>query len=245
MGDAYRLIRDDEADVLISGGSEAALTHIGLSAFAAMRALSERNDDPTRASRPFDRDRDGFVLSEGAGMLVFEELEHAKARGARIYGEIFGYGCSCDGGDIVAPDKDGVGAAFAMARAIKDARIDAGEIDYINAHGTSTPLGDQAETTAVKTVFKEHARKVSISSTKSELGHLLGASGGVEMILCLLAIRDGVIPPTINLDTPDPLCDLDYTPNQARQRAISVAMSNSFGFGGHNGSLVVGKMRNG
>jgi 3-oxoacyl-[acyl-carrier-protein] synthase II len=245
MGDAYRLIRDDEADVLISGGSEAALTHIGLSAFAAMRALSERNDDPTRASRPFDRDRDGFVLSEGAGMLVFEEMEHAKARGAKIYGEIYGYGCSCDGGDIVAPDKDGIGAAFAMARAIKDARIDAGEIDYINAHGTSTPLGDQAETTAVKSVFKEHARKVSISSTKSQLGHLLGASGGVEMVLCLLAIRDGVVPPTINLDNPDPLCDLDYTPNQARQRPISVAMSNSFGFGGHNGSLVAGKVRNG
>jgi 3-oxoacyl-[acyl-carrier-protein] synthase II len=245
MGDAYRLIRDSEADVLISGGSEAALTHIGLSAFASMKALSERNDDPTHASRPFDRDRDGFVLSEGAGLLVFEELEHAKARGARIYGEIYGYGCSCDGGDIVAPDKDGIGAAHAMAQAIKDARIDAGEIDYINAHGTSTPLGDQAETTAVKSVFKEHARKVSISSTKSQLGHLLGASGGVEMVLCLLAIRDGVIPPTINLDTPDPLCDLDYTPNQARPRAISVAMSNSFGFGGHNGSLIVGKPRNG
>jgi 3-oxoacyl-[acyl-carrier-protein] synthase II len=244
MGDAYRLIRDNEVDILISGGSEAALTHIGLSAFAAMRALSERNDDPTRASRPFDRDRDGFVLSEGAGMLVFEELEHAKARGARIYGEIYGYGCSCDGGDIVAPDKDGIGAAFAMARAIQDAGIDAGDIDYINAHGTSTPLGDQAETTAVKAVFKEHARKVSISSTKSQLGHLLGASGGVEMVLCLLAIRDGVIPPTINLDTPDPMCDLDYTPNQARQRAISVVMSNSFGFGGHNGSLIAGKVRN-
>ncbi|MFZ1933295.1 MAG: beta-ketoacyl-ACP synthase II [Thermoguttaceae bacterium] len=245
MGDAYRLIRDNEVDMLISGGSEAALTHIGLSAFAAMRALSERNDDPARASRPFDRDRDGFVLSEGAGMLVFEEFEHAKARGARIYGEIFGYGCSCDGGDIVAPDKDGIGAAFAMARAIKDAGIDAGDIDYINAHGTSTPLGDQAETTAVKTVFKEHAHKVSISSTKSQLGHLLGASGGVEMVLCMLAIRDGVIPPTINLDTPDPMCDLDYTPNQARQRAISVVMSNSFGFGGHNGSLIAGKVRNG
>ncbi len=245
MGDSYRLIRDSEADVLITGGSEAALTHIGLSAFAAMRALSERNDDPARASRPFDRDRDGFVLSEGAGMLVFEELEHAKARGARIYGEIYGYGCSCDGGDIVAPDKDGVGAAFAMARAINDAGIDPREIDYINAHGTSTPLGDLAETIAVKSVFKDHARKVSISSTKSQLGHLLGASGGVEMVLCLLALRDGVIPPTINLDNPDPLCDLDYTPNQARQRAISVAMSNSFGFGGHNGSLIVGKMRNG
>jgi 3-oxoacyl-[acyl-carrier-protein] synthase II len=244
IGDAYKLIRDDEVDVMISGGSEAALTHIGLSAFAAMRALSERNDDPTRASRPFDRDRDGFVLSEGAGLLVLEELEHAQARGAHVYGEIYGYGCSCDGGHITAPDKDGVGAAYAMAQAIKDARINPEEIDYINAHGTSTPLGDLAETTAVKSVFKDHAYKLSISSTKSQLGHLLGASGGVELILSLLAIRHGVIPPTINLDTPDPDCDLDYTPNQARSRSISTAMSNSFGFGGHNGSLVVGKLRN-
>ena len=245
IGDAFRLIRGDEADVIITGGSEAALTHIGLSAFAAMRALSQRNDDPARASRPFDRDRDGFVLSEGAGLLVLEELEHAKARGARIYGEVYGYGYSCDGGHITAPDKNGVGAAYAMSQAIKDAAINPSEVDYINAHGTSTPLGDHAETIAVKSVFKDHARKVSISSTKSQLGHLLGASGGVELILSLLAIRDGLIPPTINLDTPDPECDLDYTPNQARQRAISVAMSNSFGFGGHNGSLVVGKLRNG
>lgn len=244
MGDAYKLIRDDEVDVIITGGSEAALTHIGLSAFAAMRALSERNDDPTHASRPFDRDRDGFVLSEGAGLLVFEELEHAKARGARIYGEVYGYGCSCDGGDIVAPDKDGIGAARAMSLALKDARVNPTDIDYINAHGTSTPLGDEAETKAVKNVFKDHAYKLSVSSTKSQLGHLLGASGGVELIFCLLAMRDGVIPPTINLENPDPACDLDYTPNQARQRAISVAMSNSFGFGGHNGSLVVGKLRN-
>jgi 3-oxoacyl-[acyl-carrier-protein] synthase II len=245
IGDAFKLIRGDEADVMISGGSEAALTHIGLSAFAAMRALSERNDEPTKASRPFDRDRDGFVLSEGAGLLVLEELEHAKARDAHIYGEVYGYGCSCDGGHITAPDKDGVGAAYAMSQAIKDAGVAPSDVEYINAHGTSTSLGDQAETTAVKAVFKESAYNVSISSTKSQLGHLLGASGGVELVLCLLAIRDGVIPPTINLDTPDPACDLDYTPNQARQRAISVAMSNSFGFGGHNGSLVVGKLRNG
>jgi 3-oxoacyl-[acyl-carrier-protein] synthase II len=243
MGDAYKLIRDGEVEVMITGGSEAALTHIGLGAFTSMRALSERNNDPTRASRPFDRDRDGFVLSEGAGIVVFEELEHAKARGARIYGEIYGYGCSCDGGDIVAPDKDGVGAAHAMSLALKDARVNASDIDYINAHGTSTPLGDQAETTAVKSVFKDAAYKVSISSTKSQLGHLLGASGGVELIFCLLAMRDSVIPPTINLDNPDPGCDLDYTPNQPRQRAISITMSNSFGFGGHNGSLVVGKLR--
>jgi 3-oxoacyl-[acyl-carrier-protein] synthase II len=245
MGDAYRLIRDNEADILISGGSEAALTHIGLSAFASMRALSERNDDPTKASRPFDRDRDGFVLSEGAGLLLLEELEHARARGAQIYGEIYGYGCSCDGDDIVAPNKDGIGAAHAMSMAIKDARVNPSDIQYINAHGTSTPLGDQAETTAVKNVFGEAAKTVSISSTKSQLGHLLGASGGVELIFCLLAIRDSLIPPTINLDNADPLCDLDYTPNQARQRTVNVAMSNSFGFGGHNGSLVVGKLRDG
>jgi 3-oxoacyl-[acyl-carrier-protein] synthase II len=244
IGDAYKLIRDGEVDVMISGGSEAALTHIGLSAFAAMRALSERNDDPTHASRPFDRDRDGFVLSEGAGILVMEEYEHAKRRGAKIYGEVYGYGCSCDGGHITAPDKDGIGAAHAMAQAIKDAKVNASDIGYINAHGTSTSLGDQAETTAVKSVFKEHAKDVSISSTKSQLGHLLGASGGVELIFCLQAIRDGVIPPTINYENPDPLCDLDYTPNQARQRNISLAMSNSFGFGGHNGSLIVGKLRN-
>jgi 3-oxoacyl-[acyl-carrier-protein] synthase II len=243
IGDAYKLVRDDEADVVISGGSEAALTHIGLSAFAAMRALSERNDEPTRASRPFDRDRDGFVLSEGAGMMVLEEYERAKRRGAKIYGEVYGYGCSCDGGDIVAPDKDGIGAAHAMAQALKDAKVNPSDVQYINAHGTSTSLGDQAETTAVKSVFREHAKKVAISSTKSQLGHLLGASGGVELILCLLAIRDGVIPPTINYENPDPLCDLDYTPNQARQCKITLAMSNSFGFGGHNGSLIVGQLR--
>ncbi len=245
IGDAYKLIRDDETDAIITGGSEAALTHIGLSAFAAMRALSERNDEPTRASRPFDRDRDGFVLSEGAGLLVIEELEHAKARGARIFGEIYGYGVSADAGHITAPDKDGVGAAYAMTRALKDARLNPSDIDYINAHGTSTVLGDAAETLAIKSVFQDHAKTVSISSTKSQLGHLLGASGGVELILSLLAIRDGLIPPTINYETPDPDCDLDYTPNQARPRAITVAMSNSFGFGGHNGSLIVGKLRNG
>jgi 3-oxoacyl-[acyl-carrier-protein] synthase II len=245
MGDAYKLIRDGEIDVAISGGSEAALTPIGLSAFAAMRALSERNDDPKKASRPFDRDRDGFILSEGAGVLVLEEFEHAKARGARIYAEIYGYGVSCDGGHITAPDKDGVAAAYAMTQALKDAGVNPSDIGYINAHGTSTSLGDVAETTAVKTVFKEHARSLSISSTKSQLGHLLGASGGVEMVFCTLALRDGIIPPTINLENPDPLCDLDYTPNTARRRDISIAMSNSFGFGGHNGSLVVGKLRNG
>jgi 3-oxoacyl-[acyl-carrier-protein] synthase II len=245
IGDAMRTIRDGDADVMITGGSEAALTHMGLAGFAAMRALSERNNDPAGASRPFDRDRDGFVLSEGAGVLVLEELEHAKARGARIYAEMLGYGMSADGGHITQPDKEGVGAAHAMALAVTNAQVDPTEVEYINAHGTSTPLGDQAESTAIKSVFKDHAYKLSVSSTKSQLGHLLGASGGVELIFSILAVRDGVIPPTINYQTPDPACDLDYTPNQARQRKISVAMSNSFGFGGHNGSLVVGALRNG
>ncbi|MCC6125072.1 MAG: beta-ketoacyl-ACP synthase II [Pirellulales bacterium] len=245
MGDVFKMIQRGEADVALTGGSEAALTPIGLSAFASMRALSERNDDPQAASRPFDRGRDGFVLAEGAGMLVFEEYEHAKARGARIYAELYGYGVTCDGGHITAPDKDGTYAGRAMQMALSDAGVDPAEVGYINAHGTSTPLGDIAETTAVKTVFKEHAKTVSISSTKSQLGHLLGASGGVELIFCILALRDGVIPPTINLVDPDPACDLDYTPNVARERKISAAMTNSFGFGGHNGSLIVGKPRNG
>ena len=230
---------------MISGGSEAAVTRMGLAGFAAMRALSERNDDPQHASRPFDRDRDGFVLSEGAGVLVLEELEHAKARGANIYAEMIGYGMSADGGHITAPDKDGIGAAYAMKLAVRDAGIDPAEVGYINAHGTSTPLGDAAETSAIKSVFGEHAYKVSVSSTKSQLGHLLGASGGVELIFSILAIRDSLIPPTINYVTPDPTCDLDYTPNQARQRRVRVAMSNSFGFGGHNGSLIVSALRNG
>ncbi len=243
IGDAMRAIQYDDADVMITGGTEAAITPMGLSGFAAMRALSERNDDPAAASRPFDADRDGFVLGEGAGILVLEELQHAKARNAHIYAELLGYGASADGGHITQPDKSGVGATHAMALALHNARLDPSEIDYINAHGTSTPLGDQAETTAVKTVFGQHARKVSISSTKSHLGHLLGASGGVELVFCVLALRDGVIPPTINYHTPDPLCDLDYTPNQAQERKINVAMSNSFGFGGHNGSIIIGRLR--
>jgi len=245
IGKAFRAIQCGEADVMITGGSEAALTRLGLAGFAAMRALSERNDDPAHASRPFDRDRDGFVLSEGAGILIIEELEHAKARGAKIYAELIGYGMSADGGHITQPDKDGIGAAHAMRLAVQDAGIDPAEVDYINAHGTSTPLGDSAETAAIKSVFGCHAQKLSVSSTKSQLGHLLGASGGIELIFSILAIRDGVIPPTINYTTPDPACDLDYTPNQARQRPVTVAMSNSFGFGGHNGSLIVSRLRNG
>lgn len=245
IGDAFRAIQYDGADIVVTGGSEAAVTPMGISGFAAMRALSERNDDPSGASRPFDADRDGFVLSEGAGLLILEELEHAKARGARIYAEVLGYGVSADGSHITQPDKDGAGAAHAMGMALRDARLNPEDVGYVNAHGTSTSLGDQAETTAIKSVFQDWARKLSISSTKSQLGHLLGASGGVELIVAILALRDGVIPPTINYHTPDPACDLDYTPNQARQRKISVAMSNSFGFGGHNGSLLVGHLRNG
>jgi len=245
IGDAFRAIQYDDADVMVTGGSEAAATPMGVSGFAAMRALSRRNDDPTAASRPFDADRDGFVLSEGAGVLVLEELERAKARGANIYAEVLGYGVTADGGHITRPDRNGTGAAWAMSLALKNAEIDPTDVDYINAHGTSTPLGDAAETTAVKTVFGQHAYELSVSSTKSQLGHLLGASGGVELILSTLALRDGVIPPTINYETPDPDCDLDYTPNQARQRKISIAMSNSFGFGGHNGSVIVGNLRNG
>ncbi len=245
IGNSLRLIQSGEIDVLITGGTEATITPIGLSAFGAMRALSERNDDPPAASRPFDMDRDGFVLGEGAGILIFEELEHAKARRARIYAEMLGYGCSSDGSHITQPDKDGVGAAYAMSQALQNAGLDPTDVDYINAHGTSTILGDQTETLAIKDVLKEHARTVSISSTKSQLGHLLGASGGVETILCVKAIEQGVVPPTINYETPDPTCDLDYTPNESRERTIRTAMSNSFGFGGHNGSLILGQLRNG
>jgi 3-oxoacyl-[acyl-carrier-protein] synthase II len=218
---------------------------MGISGFANMRALSERNEEPTRASRPFDRERDGFVLSEGAGMLVFEELEHAKKRGARIYAEVLGYGASADAGHITQPDESGLGASRAMKRALQDAEVDPTYVTYINAHGTSTPLGDQAETAAIKSVFKEHARELSISSNKSQLGHSLGASGGIELVLSVLTLRDNTVPPTINLENPDPNCDLDYTPNTARERAINAALSNSFGFGGHNASVLIGRVRNG
>jgi 3-oxoacyl-[acyl-carrier-protein] synthase II len=245
IGDAMKAIQYDDADLMVTGGSEAAMTPMGISGFASLRALSERNDAPTKASRPFDADRDGFVLSEGAGVLVIEELEHARRRGARIYAELLGYGASADGGHITQPDEHGTGAARAMQRALTDARLNVQDIGYINAHGTSTPLGDRAETAAVKTVFGPSAYEVSISSTKSQLGHLIGASGAVELLLTILAIRDSLVPPTINYETPDPLCDLDYTPNVPRQRVLAAAMSNSFGFGGHNASLVVGKLRNG
>ena len=245
IGDALKTIQYDDADVMITGGTEAAMTRMGLSAFTNIKALSSRNDDPPRASRPFDSDRDGFVFSEGAGLLIFEELEHAKARGAHIYGEVLGYGASGDAGHITQPDESGAGAAHAMRAALRDARVDASDVDYINAHGTSTPLGDKAETLAIKDVFGESAKTVSISSTKSQLGHSLGASGGIELILMLKAMQNRVVPPTINLNTPDPDCDLDYTPNQPRERVLNKTMSNSFGFGGHNACVVVSAHANG
>jgi 3-oxoacyl-[acyl-carrier-protein] synthase II len=241
IGDAARYIQFDMADVMIAGGSEAALCELGMASFIAARALSTRNDDPTRASRPFDRDRDGFVMGEGAGVVILEEYEHAKRRGARIYSELVGYGMSGDGYHITAPPEDGRGAARAMQLAMKDAGIAPEQIDYINAHGTSTPLGDLAETRAIKSVFGHNAKKVAISSTKSQLGHSLGASGGIEAIVTSLAIHHNLIPPTINLDNPDAVCDLDYTPHKARDRKVTYAMSNSFGFGGHNATLLFRK----
>ena len=241
MGDALRSIRLNETDLVITGGSEAALTRMGLAAFQNMKALSMRNDDPQKASRPFDVDRDGFVLGEGSGVLVFEELEHAKARGARIYAEVLGYGTTSDAGHITAPDPEGTGAAAAMSAALADAEVTPDQIDYINAHGTSTPLGDKAETKAIKRVFGDAAYKASVSSTKSALGHSLGASGAIEAVIVCKTIENSLIAPTINLDNPDPECDLDYTPNEAKSREVNIAMSNSFGFGGHNACIVVGK----
>lgn len=240
MGDSLRMIQHRYADVVITGGAEAALTPLGLGAFASMKALSTRNDDPAKASRPFDRDRDGFVLGEGAGLLVFEEMEHARKRGARIYGEVLGFGMSSDASHITQPCENGSGAIAAMELALADATSDPDTIDYINAHGTSTPMGDLAETKAIKQVFGDHAYKLAVSSTKSCLGHLLGASGGVELIATIQAMRHNLAPPTINLENPDPACDLDYVPNKARDMRIRRAMSNSFGFGGHNATLVVG-----
>jgi len=245
IGDALQSIQHGACDVVITGGTESAITQMGLAGFQNMKALSTRNDDPPRASRPFDSERDGFVLSEGAGLLVLEEYEHAKARGAKIYCELLGFGASADAGHITAPDEQGTGAGRAMSDALKDAKLNAADIGYINAHGTSTPLGDKAETQAIKRVFGDHAKKVNISSTKSQLGHTLGASGGIEIVVTIKALIEAVIPPTINLTHPDPDCDLDYTPNMAKQRRFDYAMSNSFGFGGHNASVVVGRLANG
>lgn len=242
IGEALRAIQYGDADVMVTGGSEAALTPMGLAGFQNMRALSFRSEAPARASRPFDAERDGFVLAEGAGVVVLEELEHARARGARIYAELLGYGASGDAGHITQPDEEGRGAARAMELALADARISPDVVDYINAHGTSTPLGDKAETVAMKRVFGEHARRLMVSSTKSSIGHTLGASGGIELVVCALTVSRGVVTPTINLDHPDPDCDLDYVPNQPRNAVVSRAMSNSFGFGGHNASLVIGRL---
>ena len=242
IGSALRAIQYGDADVMLTGGSEAALTPMGLAGFQNMRALSFRSDAPQQASRPFDVDRDGFVLAEGAGVVVLEELEHARRRGARIYGELKGYGASGDAGHITQPDEEGLGASRAMTMALRDAGLDTDAIDYINAHGTSTPLGDAAETAAVKRVFGPHAKRLALSSTKSQLGHTLGASGGIELVVCALALERDVIPPTINLDTPDPACDLDYTPKVAREARLRATMSNNFGFGGHNASLILSRL---
>jgi 3-oxoacyl-[acyl-carrier-protein] synthase II len=241
IGDAFHKIRADMADVMVAGGSEAALTPIGLAGFARMKALSTRNADPTKASRPFDRDRDGFVLSEGAGILVLEELEFAKKRGAEILAEVLGFGLSANATHLISPDEDGHGAARSMGNALRDARLDPSQVDYINAHATSTPLGDRAETAAIRTVFGTKADGVGVSSTKGQTGHLLGASGAVESVFCLQAIQTGVMPPTINLDNPDADCDLDYIPGDARECPVRIALKNSFGFGGHNASLVFGR----
>lgn len=238
IGDAGRLIAHGDVDVMIAGGAEMASCPLGLAGFAAARALSSRNEEPERASRPWDRDRDGFVLSDGAGVVVLESYEHATARGARIYAELAGFGLNSDAYHMTAPPEDGQGARRCMEIALADARLSPSDVDYINAHGTSTPAGDLAETRAVKAAFGEHARRLAVSSTKSMTGHLLGAAGGVEAIFSVLAIRDQVAPPTINLDNPGPECDLDYVPHTARSMRIEVALSNSFGFGGTNGTLV-------
>ncbi|EJW14489.1 beta-ketoacyl-ACP synthase II [Paenibacillus alvei] len=239
IGDAYKIIQRGDADVMICGGAEATIRPIGMAGFCAMRAMSTRNDEPERASRPFDVDRDGFVMGEGAGVLVLESLEHALARGAHIYAEVAGYGMSGDAHHMTEPDP--TGAALCMTRALADGELSPEQIDYINAHGTSTPVGDRSETKAIKSALGDHAYKTAVSSTKSMTGHLLGAAGGVEAVICSLVLQNGMIPPTINLDNQDPECDLDYVPNVARKADVQVAMSNSFGFGGHNATIVLKK----
>lgn len=241
IGEAYRTILYGDADVMLTGGTESCIVPTAVGGFCALRALSTRNDEPQKASRPFDRDRDGFVMAEGCGLVVLENLEHAQKRNANIIAEIVGFGMSCDAYHITAPDPDGFGAAQAMVMALKDARMNPAEISYINAHGTSTKLNDKIETLSMKKAFGEHSKKVMVSSTKSVTGHLLGAAGGVEFVACCLAIRDGVVPPTINYEHPDLECDLDYVPNIARKTNVTVCMSNSLGFGGQNASLIVKK----
>jgi 3-oxoacyl-[acyl-carrier-protein] synthase II len=239
IGESYWIIKRGDADIMITGGAEATITPLGCTGFCAMKAMSTRNDDPVSASRPFDAERDGFVMSEGAGVLVLEELEHAEKRGANIIAEVIGYGASGDAYHITSPAPGGEGAARAMTMAMQHAKINPTDIDYINAHGTSTPLNDKFETSAIKSVFGEDAYNVSISSTKSMTGHALGASGGIETIACIQAIRNGVIPPTINYENPDPECDLDYTPNNAKEKEVRIAMNTNLGFGGHNAVVLV------
>lgn len=239
IGDSYKLIQRGDADVMICGGAEATIRPTGLAGFCAMRAMSTRNDEPEKASRPFDSERDGFVMGEGSGILILESLEHAQKRGAKIYAEVIGYGLSGDAHHMTEPDPNGPERCMKMA--IRDAGIDPTEVDYINAHGTSTPVGDRSETIAIKRAFGEHASKLAISSTKSMTGHLLGAAGGVEAVICGLTIQNGAIAPTINLEHPDPECDLDYVPNAARKADVRVTMSNSFGFGGHNATIILKK----
>jgi 3-oxoacyl-[acyl-carrier-protein] synthase II len=238
IGDAFEIIRRGDADVMIAGGSEAAITPMGVGGFGALRALSTRNDEPQRASRPFDSDRDGFVIGEGAGVLILEELDRARTRGARVYAELVGYGMSADAYHITAPSEDGDGPLRVMGRAIKSANIEPSQVSYINAHGTSTPHGDRIETIAIKRCFGDYAKKVPVSSTKSMTGHLLGAAGGLEAGIAVLAVHHQLVPPTINLDSPDAECDLDYVPNQARSLPLEYALSNSFGFGGTNAALL-------
>jgi len=239
IGDSFRIIKNGEADVMICGGAEATIAPIGMAGFCALRAMSTRNDEPERASRPFDVDRDGFVMGEGAGVLILESLEHALKRGAHIYAEVVGYGMSADAHHMTDPAPGGEGAARCMKKAINDAGLEPTQIDYINAHGTSTGAGDKSETAAVKSVFGDYAYKLPVSSTKSMTGHLLGAAGGVEAVISALTIKNGMIPPTINLENPDPECDLDYVPNTPRKADVKVAMSNSFGFGGHNATIIL------
>jgi 3-oxoacyl-[acyl-carrier-protein] synthase II len=233
IGEAWRTIKMGDASVMFAGGTEATIVPIGVGGFCAMRAMSTRNDEPKRSSRPFDKERDGFVMGEGAGVLVLEELEHAKARGARIYAELVGYGNTADANHMTAPAPEGEGAARCMKMALKNAGLNPSDIQYINAHGTSTPQGDVCETQAIKAVFGEHARKLSVSSTKGATGHMLGAAGAVEMVVCTKALQEQIVPPTINLDNPDPDCDLDYVPNVARELKVNAVVNNSFGFGGH------------
>jgi len=244
IGDAFKIIQRGDADAMIAGGTESVITPMGIGGFNAMKALSTRNSEPEKASRPFDKDRDGFVMGEGAGIVILEELDKAVQRGARIYAEIVGYGLTGDAYHITSPAPGGEGAARCMSMSLRDAGVDPSEVDYINAHGTSTRYGDELETMAIKTVFKEHAYKLAVSSTKSMTGHLLGAAGGVEAVVCVLSIQNSMIPPTINLDNPDPECDLDYVPNRARPADINYAMSNSFGFGGTNACLLFKKYEN-